>query len=149
MNKQFALDYAIDKTLHDSYNKAQDAGNEADMEKYRSMYNDEFAKYMKGKEEDYLLLYRLYKSARERGNDYIDFAEPYQYRGTEKLYEALQKYEVEKITFSSTWSSAIETAWELIQSGCTLEGMIEINGTTAETFSEEYERIPAYLFRVS
>ena len=149
MNKQFELDYALEKQIYDSYHKAEDADDEEGMTKFRSMYRDEFAPYMKEKEEDYLLLYRMYKDAMERENQYIDFDEPYQYRDADHLFETLKKYEVERFTFSSGWSSAIETAWELVQKGCTLEGMIQINSRHTKIFSDERERIPAFVFKVN
>ena len=149
MNKQFALDYELEKTIYDSYHKAQDAGDEAGMEKFRAMYREEFAPYLNSQEADYINLYQLYKSARERGNEYIDLNEPYQYRDADTLLAALRKYGIERFTFSSGWSSAIETSWELTQKGCTLEGMTEINGTTTKIFSDEYERVPAFIFKTN
>lgn len=149
MNKQFELDYALEKQIYDSYHKAENAGDEEGMTKFRSMYREEFAPYMKEKEEDYLLLYRIYKDARERGNQYIDFDEPYQYRDADHLFEILRKYEVERFTFSSGWSSAIETAWALTQKGCTLEGIVQINSRHTKIFSDERERIPAFIFKVN
>ena len=149
MNKQFELDYELEKSIYESYRKAKDAGDEEGMTKYRAMYNEEFSPYMKAKEGSYLNLYRMYKDARERGNEHIDFDEPYQYRDADTLLDSLKKYEVERFTFSSGWSSAIETAWELVQKGCTLEGMTEINGRTTKIWTDEYERIPAYIFKVN
>ena len=52
-------------------------------------------------------------------------------------------------TFSSTWSSAVETAWLFVQNGCKLEGLVQINGTCQAFMREEYERVPAYVFSIT
>lgn len=55
---------------------------------------------------------------------------------------------MKEFTFSSSWSSAIQVAWQFTQLGCTLKGMTEIYGSGQKFMSNEYERIPAYVFEI-
>ena len=64
------------------------------------------------------------------------------------LIASFREYGVEAFTFSSGWSSATESAWAFLQNGCTLAGMVEINGKHKAFGSNEYEKRPAFLFRV-
>lgn len=43
-------------------------------------------------------------------------------------------------------TQAIQVAWAFTQMGCTLEGMIEIYGSGRKFMSNEYEKVPAFLF---
>ena len=65
------------------------------------------------------------------------------------IRKILRKAGVKMFTFSSTWSSTVETAWLFLQNGCKLEGMAEINGTCQAFMSDEYERVPAYVFSIT
>ena len=74
------------------------------------------------------LLYSLYAAAMKVGNEYIDISELHEYQDAATLIASFRKYGVEAFTFSSGWSSAVESAWTFLQNGCTLAGMVEING---------------------
>ena len=65
------------------------------------------------------------------------------------LIERLRKAGIKKFTFSSTWSSTVQTAWLFLQNGCKVEGMAEINGPSTAFMSDEYERVPAYVFSIT
>ena len=43
----------------------------------------------------------------------------------------------------------VGTAWLFVQNGCKLEGMVEINGTYQAFMSDEYERVPAFVFSIT
>lgn len=62
-------------------------------------------------------------------------------RNIKRLVCCMRECGFEEVTFSSTWSGAINTAFEFQKEGCSLEGIIEINGT--------YRKIPAYLFKLN
>ena len=68
------------------------------------------------------------------------------YDEVEGLVACMKKYGIEAFTFSSTWSSAVETAWLFQKAGCTLAGLIEINSQHKAFMSDEYEKAHAYLF---
>ena len=94
------------------------------------------------------LLYSLYAAAMKVGNEYIDLSELHEYRDAKELIDSFREYGVEAFTFSSGWSSATESAWAFLQNGCALAGMVEINGQHKAFGSDEYEKRPAFLFRV-
>ena len=82
------------------------------------------------------------------GNEYIDLSELHEYRDAKELIDSFREYGVEAFTFSSGWSSATGSAWTFLQNGCTLTGMVEINGPHKALGSDTYEKRPAFLFRV-
>ena len=66
-----------------------------------------------------------------------------------ELVARMKDYGIEAFTFSSTWSSAVETAWLFQQAGCTLAGLVEINSQYKAFMSNEYEKVHGYLFKLS
>lgn len=99
--------------------------------------------------EDFWRVLQMYQDARKRGNEHIDLHDNIWDKDVPALIERLRKAGIERFTFSSTWSSTVETAWLFLQNGCKLEGMAEINGTTTAFMSDEYERVPAYVFSIT
>ena len=93
-------------------------------------------------------LFKEYEVSRDSGNDYLDISEVVWDNEAAKLIEAMRQNGIERFTFSSTWSSAVETAWLFQQNGCTLEGLIEINSHFTKWDSDEHEKAHGYLFRV-
>lgn len=92
--------------------------------------------------------YDLYESAKDRGNEYIDICESYDYRDEGSLISCLREFGIEAFTFSSRWSSAVESAWIFTKLGCTLMGMVEINSKTSNWDGDGYEKCHAYLFKI-
>lgn len=129
------------------YNAAEAAG---DNEGCKAAMADLEAckKAMEEVDDRFRTVYLLYRSMKERGNDMIDFNEPYQYRNAAETVELLREYGIEKFSFSSGWSSAIECAWEFVQNGCELAGITEVHGTVRDFYSDEYKLVPAYIFNV-
>jgi len=103
---------------------------------------------IEAKGETFARMYDFYKSARERGNEYIDISECYEYRNEAALIAGFRECGIDAFTFSSSWSSAVESAWAFIQNGCTLMGMVEINAKTKNWEGDAYEKRHAYLFKV-
>lgn len=145
---ELAQEYETYIAYKEAYDAAEEAGNEAGMNAAKTGYQ-KLLDGIRAKGDDYNRISRLYNNARERGNEYIDLSEPYQYEKAEKILTLLREYGFDHVTFSSTWSSAVQTAWEFTKLGCTVEGMTEINGTTKPFLSDEYEKVPAYLFRLN
>lgn len=96
----------------------------------------------------YQNLFRLYRDARKVGNEYIDLHDVIRDKDVKGLVEAMRGYGIDHFTFSSGWSSAVETAWLLQKEGCILEGLVEINSQHQAFMSEEYEKAHGYLFRI-
>lgn len=147
MKNQFAEEYARHLEILSKYQSAKSAGDEAGIEAARAAHlalNDD----IEAKGAVYARLYARYESAQERGNAFIDCGEVIWDKDVASFVASLREYGIEKFVFSSTWSSAVETAWLLQQNGCRLEGLIEINGGLKRFCSDEYEKIHGYLFTV-
>ena len=89
---------------------------------------------------------RLYSDMKKHGNSLLDLSGTYQ--EPEKILKVFREFGVKEFTFSSTWSSAVQVAWQFTQLGCKLKGMTEIYGSGQKFMSNEYERIPAYVFEI-
>ena len=147
MNRFFAETYAKDQEIEARYDAAELKNDQATMEQARA---DHFALEadIQAQGKPFELLYSLYAAAMKVSNQYIDLSELHEYRDTKELIDSFREYGVEAFTFSSGWSSAVESAWTFLQNGCTLAGMVEINGPHKAFGSDEYEKRPAFLFRV-
>ena len=93
-------------------------------------------------------LFNEYVVSRDSGNDYLDISEVVWDNEAAKLIEAMRQNGIERFTFSSGWSHAIDTAWFFKEAGCTLEGLVEINSRYTEWISDKHEKAHGYLFRV-
>ena len=93
-------------------------------------------------------LFNEYEVSRDSGNDYLDISEVVWDNEAAKLIEAMRQNGIERFTFSSGWSHAVETAWLFKEAGCTLEGLVEINSRYTGWNSDEHEKAHGYLFRV-
>jgi hypothetical protein len=144
MKNNFAEEYAREQEIKNQYKLADsDNGRNA----ARATY-EKFADEMKTKGEEYERIYGLYADAKDRGNDYIDFNECIWEKNVPTMIESLRALGIEKFTFSSTWSSSVEVAWLFTQNGCTLEGLVEINGKCKQTFSDDFEKAHGFLFSI-
>ena len=89
------------------------------------------------------------KTAKDCGNEYIDLNDTIRDEAVEGLVACMKENGIEHFTFSSTWSSAVETAWLFQKAGCRLEGLIEINSQHKAFMSDEYEKAHGYLFKLN
>ena len=87
---------------------------------------------------------RLYSEMKQQGNSRLDLSGTY--RKPEEVIRIFRDFGVTEFTFSSTWSSAIQTSWAFTHLGCTLKGMTEVHGTKRDFQTGEYEKVPAFLF---
>ena len=147
MNRLFAETYAKDQEIEARYDAAELKNDQAAMEQART---DHFAleASIQAQGKPFELLYSLYAAAMKVGNQYSDISELHEYQDAATLIASFRKYGVEAFTFSSGWSSAVESAWTFLQNGCALAGMVEINGPHKAFGSDTYEKRPAFLFRV-
>lgn len=143
----FAEEYARELECRRQFNEARETGN-AEMEEAARAAHQLLADQIKAKGSIYEMVFRFYCEAQERGNKYLDLNEVIWDDKVTALIDSLREYGIEKFTFSSTWSSAVETAWLFTQNGCRLEGIVEINGKCKAFMSEEYEKAHGYLFSI-
>ena len=129
-----------------AYAAAKAAGDEAGMEKARDAYHEMEDEILKTEDNDFGFAFRLYKQMKECGNEYIDLSIAiHDEVGT---LQTLRKYGFEHFTFSSGWSSAVESAWIFQQNGCRLEGLIELNSIHKDWTTGEREKVHGYLFSI-
>ena len=147
MNRLFAETYAKDQEIEARYDTAELKNDQAAMEQARTDHF-ELEADIQAQGKPFERLYSLYAAAMKVGNEYIDLSELHEYRDAKELIDSFREYGVEAFTFSSGWSSATGSAWAFLQNGCALTGMVEINGPHKAFGSNEYEKRPAFLFRV-
>ena len=136
----------MEAELEGAYDSAKAAGDEAGMEKARNEYQVMEKEILETEDSDFGFVYRLYKQMKECGNKYIDLSIAI-HDEIEVLW-ILRKYGFEHFTFSSGWSSAVESAWIFQQNGCRLEGLIELNSIHKDWITGEREKVHGYLFSI-
>lgn len=147
MKNNFAEIYTKKRALEARFRAAQEQHDEAAVAQARCEHKALEAQVQEAGPA-YARLYRLYVSAMERGNAYIDLSEVHDYCDEAALISDMRAYGIDKFTLSSGWSSAIESAWRFTQNGCMLEGMIEINDGCRDFTTGACEKCGALLFRV-
>ena len=138
--------YTREAQLERAYSAAKTASDEVGMKKARDSYHEMEDEILKTEDDDFGFAYRLYKQMKECGNEYIDLSIAiHDEIGTLQI---LKKYGFEHFTFSSGWSSAVESAWIFQQNGCRLEGLIELNSIHKDWTTGEREKVHGYLFSI-
>ena len=139
----FETTYAQMQELKKAY---EAAGDEAGKEKARAGHHA-LMEGIEGLGAGACRIWREYETARENGNDRLDISEVVWEKDVESLISCMRENGISEFTFSSGWSSAVETAWLFTQNGCELAGLIEVNGSM-NYFAGEHEKKHGYLFRV-
>lgn len=124
------------------------ATNTAEQDAARAIYKQATAK-LDGLSSIEQRIWNAYETAKDCGNEYIDLNDTIRDDAVEGLVACMKEYGIEAFTFSSTWSSAVETAWLFQKAGCTLAGLIEINSQHKAFMSDDYERVHGYLFKLN
>ena len=146
MKNTFEATYTEDKRIGAAYDLADRNNDEAGKAVARTAHR-ELEASLAAAGRSYRTAYRLYADAQRRGNALIDISEPA--TDAADLIDLLRENGIEAFTFSSTWSSAVETAWAFQQNGCRLDGMTEINGTCRNSFTGDFDRVHAFIFRIA
>ena len=113
MKNIFEETYTEITKLKKAYNETE---READREKARAAYHEllkplEKFGSMAGR------LWREYEISRDNGNDLLDINDTVWDKDVESLVSCMRGIGIERFTFSSAWSSAVETAWLFQQKG--------------------------------
>ena len=138
--------YTREAELEGAYDEAKAAGDEAGMKKARNEYQVMEKEILETEDSDFGFAYRLYKQMKECGNKYIDLS--IAIHDEIEVLRILRKYGFEHFTFSSGWSSAVESAWIFQQNGCRLLGLIELNSIHKDWTTGEREKVHGYLFSI-
>ena len=139
--------YRQDTAIRAKYNDAKERNDAAGIAAAREE-NNQWKIRLDAEGDQFGQIYSMYADSMRKGNELIDVSGVIWDEKVPALVETFRAMGIERFTFSSTWSSAVETAWLFIQNGCTLDGMVQINGMM-DLLGEEHERRPAYLFSVN
>ncbi len=91
---------------------------------------------------------RMHDAAQGSREGMADAVDAYQFFRNSIMTEAFRRHGIEKFTYSSGWSGAAKAAWQFIQHGCILEGMLEIYGPHMKIGSDKHEKVYGYVFSV-
>ena len=138
--------YMREAALERAYEEAKAAGNEAGIEKARREHQAMEKEILETEDDDFGFAYRLYRQMKDCGNEYIDLS--IAIHDEVGVLQTLRKYGFEHFTFSSGWSSAVESAWIFQQNGCRLLGLIELNSIHKDWTTGEREKVHGYLFSI-
>lgn len=147
MKNTFEAAYQQELRIRADYDAAEAAGSEEGKEAARAAIRKLWDS-IEAKGKAYNRIYRDYKNSRDRGNEYIDLHDVIWDKDVESLVTCMRESGIERFTFSSGWSSAVETAWLFQENGCWLEALIQINGDEDIWNDGQYKKAPAYLFRI-
>lgn len=146
MNK-FEEYYIQAKEYEEDFARAEKIEDVEDMKEAQAAYN-ELMTLIDRSGDMAGVVYDKYHKARNVGNELIDFYDTIKDESVPAIVQVLRDNGIEKFTFSSGWSSAVETAWLFVQNGCKVEGMAEINSQHKVFMSDEYEKTVAYVFSI-
>ena len=124
------------------------ATSEAEKDAARAIYKQATAK-LEGLSSTEKRIWSAYETAKDCGNEYLDLNDTIRDNAVEGMVACMKEYGITAFTFSSTWISAVETAWLFQKAGCTLAGLIEINSQHKDFLSDEYEKAHGYLFKLN
>ena len=147
MDSSFEKNYAREQEIRRMHDAAQAQGSREGMSDAVDAYQS-FRGSIMAEGDIYARIYRLYSQARDRGNQYVDIADDMDAENAGEMTDAFRKYGIDRFTYSSGWSGAARAAWQFIQHGYILEGMLEINGSHTEIGSDKHEKVYGYVFSV-
>ena len=113
-----------------AYNKAKKEHDKAAAEEAWDAYQG-LEEETEAKAKDYELMMRLYRTMKERGNDYLS-VDGHDYDDEERLLEIFREYGVEAFTFTCTSTNALDRAWNFQKAGAQNKGIVEIKGRRSD-----------------
>lgn len=130
------------------YDKATETEKEVLRNEYSEMMNEvENACENSEDKRAAIQLWHAYETMRKRGNKYMDFDMVDEDRAAE-LAHAMKENGVKTFTYSSSWSSAVNTALIFKEMGYRVTDVVEINSGHVAWGDERAEKIPAYMFTI-
>ena len=148
MKNTFEAAYQQDLKIRTAYFAAKEANDEVGIEAARAAMKA-LADSINEKGDIYVRISNDYIDSRRKGNELLDFHNVIWEDHVAALIDCMRENGIEKFTFSSGWSSAVEIGWLFIQNGCKLEGMTQISGDEVLFGNGERERKPAYVFSLA
>lgn len=147
MKNTFEEAYQQELKIRAAYDAAEAAGSEEGKEAARAAIHELWGS-IATKGQVYTRIYQDYKNSRDRGNKDIDLHDVIWDKDVPDMIACMRENGIERFTFSSGWSSAVETAWLFQENGCKLQALIQINGDEDIWNDGQYKKAPAYLFSI-
>ena len=144
--QELESDYRRYEEADAAYTKADHEHDEAAVREARDAYH-KLLEEIRAKGKDYSFMMRLYSDMKKRRNDYIDMDGTYD--DEEKIIGIFRDFGVKAFTFTSTWTNALDSAWNYQKAGAQPAGMIEVNGNQKLRFGSdevEFEKKHGFLF---
>lgn len=98
-------------------------------------------------------LYWAYHTSKRLGTEYLVLDDVKWTKEIAPIVKECREYGIKQLAFTSTWSGAINTIWEFVKNGCTVEGMKEviIDRQTIDTKTNELiqEKVPAFIIKIN
>ena len=98
-------------------------------------------------------LYWAYHTSKQLGSDDLVLDDVKWTKEVAPIVKECREYGIKQIAFTSTWSGAINTIWEFVQNGCTVEGMREvtIDRQTIDPKTNQIiqEKAPAFIIKIN
>lgn len=88
-----------------------------------------------------------YEVSKDSGNEILNIRNFISENQVDEFISVLKDNGIKEFTFSASSTGALENAWKFQEAGYKLQGIVEINSEYKKFFSDEYEKIHAYLFR--
>ena len=131
--------------LKELRNRFNEATTEEEKDQLRAEYEELDAR-IREKGEGFAWVFRLYEESLEKENSRLNLGQECIWeKDIPMLLKGLEEAGIKEFTFSSTWSSSNETAFEFYKAGWKLEGMTLVNTHKAWP-GEEYAQKPAFIF---
>ncbi len=146
MKSIFEKELAQALEIRRQYDIAADNNDEAGKAAARTAIH-ELNDSIKAMGHEYFRGFQMALDSIEKGNDLIDLHDSIWDEQVPAMIDSLRKCGIDRFTFSSTWSSAVKTAWLFLKNGCTNEGMVEIH-TGNYPYGGDEEMAPAYIFSI-
>lgn len=103
-----------------TYKKAED---EETRNAVRMLMKEHENKMFEQEPLDFYEVYQAYRKAVENGNKYLDFDGTYTPERIRDYVKILKENGIKHFTYSSTWTNALQDAWEFESAGAHLEKM--------------------------
>lgn len=97
-------------------------------------------------------LYWAYQVSKRLGTEDLVLSDVKWTKEVAPIVKECRGYGIKQIAFASTWSGAINTIWEFIKNGCTVEGMKEVairQTIDPDTYQMIQEKAPAFIIKIN
>lgn len=144
MENKFEKAYQENRRIRAAYQKAKAEDDQAGMDRAREDMAG-WKEQWKREPKPFGEIYMQYEDSRDNGNEILNIGD--YIRNVGEWIEFLKENGIRKFSFSSSWSGAIQNAWELQENGCRLVGMANVR-KYAGTWDPEGESRGALVFEI-